>query len=308
MRRRAAAAALMFQTMLPGTAFTAVLPAITSATASTDPCGCGRLLVLRQHLPAVRVSKTTNRKRPFTCRHSVGTDVDDIEGSVSRSVAKEVKASRYFRHLGILAGTGLFLTSALLGSLIGIVDPAFILALVIGASACFYVNTQRFNEESEPLPNSSFEVRESTIPGAGLGLFAAEAIPPNKYLFAYEGERLDEDVYFNRYPDGQGRYVAVIDEQLPVLPLVSMLQDDRSTLRGTLEHLSEPTYVDGIDESKSNLARFMNSNSNDPNIRWTKQRFGKQCGTMHFYTIDEVEVGEELLFDYGSNYWDAVQD
>ena len=58
------------------------------------------------------------------------------------------------------------------------------------------------------------------------------------------------------------------------------------------------------DESKSSVARFMHSNSIDPNIRWTKQRFGKQAGTMHFYTIDKVEVGDELSFDYGSSCWD----
>ena len=255
---------------------------------------------LRQHVPDVPT-------RHFKLRRSMGTEVDEIEGSVvGGSVAKEVKASRYFRHLGILVGTGLFVASALLGSLIGIIDPAIILALVISASTYFYFNIQRYNEESEPLPNSSFEVRESTMPDAGLGLFAAEAIPPNKYLFSYEGERLDEDGYFSRYPDGQGRYVAVIDEQLPILPLVSLFQDDdKSALK--LKRMCEPTYIDGIDESKSNLARFMNSNSIDPNIRWIKQRFGKQAGTMHFYTIDKVEVGDELNFDYGSNYWDAVE-
>ena len=257
----------------------------------------------RQHVPAL--FKTATRKRHVTSRHSMGTEVDETELTVVGSVAKEVKFSRYCRHLGILVGTGLFATSALLGSLIGIVDPAIILALVISASAYFYFNTLRYNEESEPLPNSSFEVRESKIPDAGLGLFAAEAMPPNKYLFAYEGERLDEDGYFSCYPDGKGRYVAVIDEQLPLLPLVSLLQDDKSALK--LKRMCEPTYVDGIDESKSNLARFMNSNSIEPNICWTKQRFGKQAGTMHFYTIDKVEVGDELLFDYGSNYWDAVQ-
>ena len=55
----------------------------------------------------------------------------------------------------------------------------------------------------------------------------------------HEGERLDEDGHFSRYPDGQGRYVAVIDEQLPILPLVSLLQDDQSALK--LKRMCEPT-------------------------------------------------------------------
>lgn len=29
---------------------------------------------------------------------------------------------------------------------------------------------------------------------------------------------------------------------------------------------------------------------------------------MYFYTVDRVDVDDELFFDYGSNYWDAVQE
>jgi hypothetical protein len=274
--------------MLSCTAFTA--SALTTISTST-PYACGFGF-------SDESVTAPNRKHHVTYyRHSIGTDVDDVDGSV----AGQVKGSRYLRHLGILLGSSLFLTSAL------IIDPGILLTLVIGAATFFYVNTQRHNEESEPLQDSCFEVRESTIRDAGMGLFAAEAIAPNKYLFAYEGERLDEDAYFSRYPDGQGRYVAVIDEQLPILPLASLVKEDESALKNTLRRLSEPTYIDAIDPDRSNLARYMNSNSINPNVVWTKQRFGRQAGTMHFYTIDKVEVGNELFFDYGANYWDAVQ-
>ena len=232
-------------------------------------------------------------------------DNNDVDGS---GVAEQVKSSRYLRHLGILVGSSLFLISAFLGSFIGIVDPAILLLLSIGAATFFCANTQRCNEESEALPDSFFEVRESTVPNAGMGLFAAETIPPNTYLFAYEGELLpNEDAYFARYPDGQGRYVAVVDEQLPLMPLVSLIPSSSET-KDILKRLSEPTYIDGIDPSKSNLARYINSDSANPNIRWTKQRFGKQAGNMYFYTVDTVDVDDELFFDYGSNYWDAVQE
>ena len=154
--------------MLPCTAAQHVhVPTITFAPNACALCRCGlpaSLMVppsanrANSHVP--ELFRTTNRKqRHFKLRHSTGTD-NGTEGSVVGSVAEEVKASRYFRHLGILVGTGLFVTSALLGSLIGIVDPAFILALVTSASAYLYFNTQRYNEESEPLPNTSFEVRE----------------------------------------------------------------------------------------------------------------------------------------------------
>jgi len=38
---------------------------------------------------------------------------------------------------------------------------------------------------------------------------------------------------------------------------------------------------------------------------WKKQQFGKQAGRMYFYTIRDVLEGEELLFDYGNEYWEV---
>ena len=153
---------------------------------------------------------------------------------------------------------------------------------------------------------TSGEVKQSTIPSAGLGLFAAAEIPADTYLFDYEGEVLSEEQYFERYPDGQGCYVAVIDEQIPLsLPWIA-------------SKWTEPIYIDGIDQAKSNMARYMNSKSkvgerthtsngdgDGPNVRWKKQRYGSQSGSMHFYTLRDVKSGDELCFDYGRNYWDA---
>ena len=94
-------------------------------------------------------------------------------------------------------------------------------------------------------------------------------------------------------------YVACIDEQIP-LPLESVLGD-----------LVDPIYIDGADPSKSGLARYMNSLPKEDignNVSWRKQRYGPQAGRMHFYTTKQVNEGDELCFEYGSNYWDAVQE
>ena len=48
-----------------------------------------------------------------------------------------------------------------------------------------------------------------SAPGMGSGLFATADIPKETYLFDYEGERLTEPEMFARYPDGQGRHVAM---------------------------------------------------------------------------------------------------
>ena len=145
------------------------------------------------------------------------------------------------------------------------------------------------NESQNPLPSSSFQVAESTIPNAGMGLFAGTNIAKSTYLFDYEGEILTEDEYFDKYPNGDGRYVAQVNTGI-----------------WSLLGIAEPLYIDAMDPKLSNLARFMNSSGNNANVYWKKQAFGTQAGTMHFYTIRDIQKGEELLFDYGDNYWEAA--
>jgi hypothetical protein len=46
--------------------------------------------------------------------------------------------------------------------------------------------------------------------------------------------------------------------------------------------------------------------SDDANLVWRTLRFGKQGGSMHFYTIRDLMEGEEDYFDYGNKYWDIA--
>ena len=39
------------------------------------------------------------------------------------------------------------------------------------------------------------------------------------------------------------------------------------------------------------------------NVISKKQRYGKQAGSMYFYTSRDIVDGEELFFDYGADYW-----
>jgi SET domain-containing protein len=43
------------------------------------------------------------------------------------------------------------------------------------------------------------------------------------------------------------------------------------------------------------------------NVAWRKQRRGPRRA-MHFYTTRPVRAGEELCFDYGEEYWAALQE
>lgn len=213
------------------------------------------------------------------------------EGDGTLKIMQDVQSSRQFRQSGVLLG-GTFLSASIgVGAVANVLDPVLILITVTAIVVWFIMNTLKYNETSRPLPDTFFEVRKSQIPNAGSGLFALKEILEGTYLMDYGGEILSEEEYFRRYPTGQGRYVASIPEAIP-LP--------------EFGKLSEPTYIDGIDPSKSNLSRFMNSKSTQDgaNVVWKKQRFGFRA--MHFYAAEDLSAGDELCFDYGADYWDAV--
>ena len=107
----------------------------------------------------------------------------------------------------------------------------------------------------------------------GRGLYARAALEPNTYLFDFTGELLEEEAYRERYPDGvDADYVVCVGKQ----------------------------YIDAADEGSSGVARFMNHARRQPNC---------VCFTMDdppramMYTQEQVEVGDELVWDYGEGYW-----
>ena len=134
---------------------------------------------------------------------------------------KEVEQRRLFRRIGV--GTGVaFLSGGLgVGVVAGVLDGnvvggAFSTVGIVG-SALLGAYTFSFEESREPY--SPVAPAESA-PGMGSGLFATADIPKDTFLFDYEGERLTEPEMFERYPDGQGRHVAMWNTaaQRPIRP------------------------------------------------------------------------------------------
>jgi hypothetical protein len=215
------------------------------------------------------------------------------------AIQEEVCSARLVRHTGVALGGGILSIAGTVGVTVGMFDPVAILLPTSASLVLLLVNTWRHNEYRSPLPESAFEIKESLIPNAGQGLFAANPIPKDMYLMDYGGELLTEEEYFVRYPNGQGLYVASVNEPIPLPGF------------GTL---SQPTYIDAIhppsslDQSTNRLARYMNSLTiqDGANVYWKKQRYGPQGGQMHLYTLRDISIGEELCFDYGENYWGAL--
>mmetsp|Transcript_13258 Transcript_13258/g.17343 ORF Transcript_13258/g.17343 Transcript_13258/m.17343 type:complete len:238 (+) Transcript_13258:36-749(+) len=213
---------------------------------------------------------------------------NDIESAESTRLLREsVVVDRQKKVLGVWVGSSLLVVGGGVGLAAGIFEPYQVATPVAAVALGVATWAKSLEEKNKPLPESHFTVGESRIPEAGKGLFAAKPIEMGTFLFFYTGERLTDDDYFERYPDGQGRYVA----ELPSPPW----------------SLEEPIYVDGANSDLSGLARWMNSRSNDDSGR---NVVGKKSITgtrnFHFYALCDIAEGEELCFDYGVNYWDAV--
>jgi len=116
-------------------------------------------------------------------------------------------------------------------------------------------------------------IRPSTIPGAGLGAFALEALPANRVIGLYRGEVIDAQEFDRRYPhETLGEYVLQV---------------------------SKRTYVDARDPATSNWTRYINDGHvqgrNLCNVRFTS-RGGVR--TKRF-----IHAGEELFISYGPHYF-----
>ena len=202
------------------------------------------------------------------------------------SLQELVRRDKLVRQAGLGAG-GVLIGAAVLGGVLGgVLDPSKLAPLVFGAALlgalAFGVVYLRNEERGPPLDEGFFAVGEA--PGKGQGLFATRQIEEGAYLFDYGGESLDADAFFARYPKGDGLYVAGIHDDL---------------------------YIDGSDPERngagsSALARWMNHAAQEtsarPNVCGRKQRVGPNPA-MHFYALRPIRSGEELLFDYGDEYW-----
>ena len=255
---------------------------------------------------------------------------------------KEVEQRRLFRTVGVGAGVALLSGGLGVGVVAGVLDGnvvggALSTVGVVG-SALFGAYTFSFEESREPY--SPVAPAESA-PGMGSGLFATADIPKDTYLFDYEGERLTEPEMFERYPDGQGRITwpcgnsrparlrpsrpparpwasagssagrpsasASLGQPRPVCRHVLAGRPHRPrSLRRYVACIGVTDYIDGVNEERSGLARWINHSRRRANCYWKKQRFGPSSPAMHFYTLSDIRAGEELFFDYGEAYWEAM--
>ena len=145
----------------------------------------------------------------------------------------------------------------------------------------------------------SVDIRE-TPGGKGLGAFSTAPIKDRTFIGEYKGESMTINEVNARFwnarePDGADKAWTY-----------SRISRNQDITGGYLFDLYDGSYVCAEDADQSNWTRFMNHASEDDledrcNVKvFTKTDIG---GEQHFYprffAIRDIEVGEELQFDYG---------
>ena len=119
-----------------------------------------------------------------------------------------------------------------------------------------------------------FDVKDSSVPNIGKGLFAKRLVRPGDTIGFYEGKKIT-DKMSEREPYISSRY---------------------------LVYICEDHWIEG--QIDGNYTRFIN-HSNKPNaelvtsVRWKSARIK---------ALKLIRPGDEVFFDYGEDYWSAIED
>ena len=116
-----------------------------------------------------------------------------------------------------------------------------------------------------------FEIRTSTIEGAGMGLFARHAIGEKDTIGYYTGEVITEKEFH--------------DPDRPFSAYVMWVTKDHILVG---------------EGPKANYTRYIN-HDDEPNAFLVVSSRWK---TARFQALSDIEPGEEIFFDYGEDYWE----
>jgi SET domain-containing protein len=138
------------------------------------------------------------------------------------------------------------------------------------------VNKTLVRKKSGPIRYSEehFEVKESKIPGIGVGLFTKVTLKKGDHIGFYTGKILTDDLAeSNKYVES--RY------------LLWVCKDHWIFGEGRLS-----CYTRYINHSSKPNAELVTS------VRWK---------TARFKALKTIKAGEEIFFDYGHEYWDNME-
>ena len=140
------------------------------------------------------------------------------------------------------------------------------------------------------LVNHTAKVRvaKSRIEGGGNGLFATEFIPKGSLVCTYGGELIDPQ---------EAQYVSPIYTVNFELGKGLKLVGDGEG--GDVGHYANAVHP--LSKDLKQNARFSLSHNH-------KQIFPNNRGRFQIYAKEDIEVGDEIIVNYGKGYWKVVSD
>ena len=131
----------------------------------------------------------------------------------------------------------------------------------------------------------NLEIRPSQIPSSGNGLFTIEPIYKGDFLGYYEAHWAFEKKLQSNYSYDINNKVW-LDIDLYDKPYSAMMNDAFRT-----DYHNNVESIHLLTEKERNIITKKNCELYDSN---------KMVG---FYAIDDISIGDELLFSYGDSYW-----
>ncbi len=118
---------------------------------------------------------------------------------------------------------------------------------------------------------SNFEIKKSSIPKSGKGLFSKTQIKKGETIGSYIGRYMN-DKEFNSGKHENNHYIL---------------------------YVCKDCYIDAEDLKKSNYTRFIN-HSLKPNCKFVVSTRHK---TARVEALRNIKAGEELFLNYGEDFW-----
>jgi len=170
------------------------------------------------------------------------------------------------------------------------------------ALACLFSSLPRAASLSFSLQSAKDAgMKINEVPGMGLGAFAKEPIECFAYLGEYSGESMTLDQV-------QARFWGKRRKDASDQKFTESRKERGETQTGHyLFEIHDGSFVDAEDTSVSSWCRYMNhadGGTQECNCRpFTQTETDGEYHGPQFYTIRDIEVGEELRWDYGKVFW-----
>jgi len=129
------------------------------------------------------------------------------------------------------------------------------------------------------LLEKQLEIKESTIPGSGKGLFTKQFIAKNTRIVEYKGR-------ITTWKEVQ---------QSPVF-------------NGYVYYINRNRVIDAMNYKKS-FARFANDAKGTTKIKGLKNNctYEVEDNRVYISALHDIDAGSEILVAYGKEYWDVIR-